>query len=103
MSAFGAAPGSHDVGARLSWTLTPAQAEKRVDWETRRLNMQTVCLECHSSTFTKTLYENADKVILQSNANVKVAQDIIFCDLGIWGVLAYLEPLSEEEQSVQRA
>lgn len=77
MSAFGAAPGTHDVGARLSWALTPAQAEKRVDWETRRLNMQTVCLECHSSTFAKTLYENADKVILQSNANVKIAQAII--------------------------
>jgi hypothetical protein len=77
MSAFASAPGTHDVGQRLSWTLTPAQATKRVDWETRRLNMKTVCLECHSQTFTKTLYDNADKVIEQSNSNVRSAQDII--------------------------
>lgn len=28
---------------------------------------------------------------------------LLFCDLGMWGVLAYLDPLSEEEPSVQRA
>ena len=77
MASFGAAPGTHDVGQRLSWKLTPAQAEKRVDWETRRLNMQTVCYECHSQTSIKTMYDNADKVVLKGNENVKTAQAII--------------------------
>lgn len=77
MSSFGAAPGTHDVGQRLSWKLTPAQAEKRVDWESHRLNMQTVCLECHAQSTIKTMYDNADKVVLQGNENIKTAQTII--------------------------
>ncbi|EGW36973.1 hypothetical protein DOT_5163 [Desulfosporosinus sp. OT] len=77
MATFGSAPGTHDVGQRLSWKLAPAQAEKRVDWETHRLNMQTVCLECHSQTSIKTLYDNADKVVLAGNENIKTAQTII--------------------------
>jgi hydroxylamine dehydrogenase len=77
MSAFGSAGGTHDVGQRLSWKLTPAQAEQRPDWQTKRNNMQTVCLECHAQSFIKNMYESADKVILEGNKNVQVAQGII--------------------------
>ncbi|KLU63661.1 hydroxylamine oxidoreductase precursor [Desulfosporosinus acididurans] len=77
MASFGAAQGTHDVGQRLSWMLTPAQAQKRTDWETHRVNMQTVCLECHAESSIKTLYDNADKVVLKGNENIKTAQDII--------------------------
>jgi len=77
MSSFGSAAGTHDVGQRLSWILTPAQAEKRVNWQTNRLNMQSVCLECHSQTFVNGVYEDADKAVLQGNNNIKIAQDII--------------------------
>lgn len=77
ISAFGAAPGTHDVGERLSWKLTPAQAEKRTDWQTHRMNMETVCLECHAKSFVQTMYTNADKVVLQGNANIATAQSII--------------------------
>lgn len=77
LSAFGSAPGTHNVGQRLSWKLTPAQAEKRQSWEEHRADMQSVCLECHSQTFSDRLYENADKVVLSGNGNIKVAQGII--------------------------
>ncbi|OLN25854.1 hypothetical protein DSOL_5210 [Desulfosporosinus metallidurans] len=75
MSSFGAAQGTHDVGQRLSWKLTPAQAEKRVDWEAHRVNMQTVCLECHAHSTITAMYDNPD--MLQGNENVATAQTII--------------------------
>ncbi|MDQ7092307.1 multiheme c-type cytochrome [Desulfosporosinus sp. PR] len=77
ISAFGAAPGTHNVGERLSWMLTPAQAVKRPDWQTHRQTMQTVCLECHANSFIQNLYDNADKVVQQGNSNIATAQTII--------------------------
>lgn len=77
ISAFGSAPGTHNVGERLSWKLTPAQAEKRQEWASNRGKMKTICLECHSTAYIATLYENADKVVLEGNKNVSIAQNII--------------------------
>ena len=56
-------PVTHDVGARISWTLRPAISTKLADWEKKRANMQDVCAQCHGSTFTKDFYVQFDAVV----------------------------------------
>ncbi|RMD85909.1 MAG: hypothetical protein D6815_00900 [Candidatus Dadabacteria bacterium] len=74
MSATKALPVTHDVSARISWTLRPMLSEK-IDagakargievkpWEKRRADMQQVCRACHSKSFVKAFYEQLDAVI----------------------------------------
>jgi len=59
---------THDVGARISWTLRPKVSFKPEgitspegevilkDAEGRRRDMQTVCMSCHSNTWVKNFY-----------------------------------------------
>lgn len=42
---------SHDVGARISWTLRPEISKKLDNWEIKRQNMKQVCSACHGSVF----------------------------------------------------
>ena len=46
-------PTTHDVGARISWTLRPAISAKVDGWEKKRAGMQNVCVQCHGSTYTR--------------------------------------------------
>ncbi len=49
-------PLTHDVGARISWTLRPEVSQKLDHWETRRADMQKVCANCHGSDWVQGHY-----------------------------------------------
>lgn len=77
MSAFGGAPGTHNVGERLVWNLTPEIADKRVNWQNNRVNMVSVCLSCHNQNFIDEHFANADHLVTQTNEYVEKGQNII--------------------------
>lgn len=60
-------PTTHDVGARISWTLRPAVSTKLDNWEKKRAAMQDVCIQCHGPTFTKDFYFQFDAVVTLYN------------------------------------
>ena len=68
-------PITHDVGARISWTLRPPVSEK-IDaaklkkgitdvkrWEARRTDMQAVCLSCHGPEWVDNWYVQFDNLV----------------------------------------
>ncbi len=63
ISATANQPPTHDVGARISWTLRPAISTKQDNWEKKRANMQDVCTQCHGSTYTKNFYVQFDALV----------------------------------------
>jgi len=74
MSATSELPLTHDVGARISWTLRPPVSEK-IDaaalarggttkpWQQRRTDMQQVCGSCHASNWVENWYQQFDNMI----------------------------------------
>jgi len=74
MSATPDLPLTHDVGARISWTLRPAVSEK-IDvaeikagkkvkpWEARRADMKKVCSVCHTPDYVESFYKQFDNVV----------------------------------------
>lgn len=54
---------THDVGARISWTLRPVVSKKLEDWEKKRAAMKDVCGACHGSDFVNAFYRNFDDTI----------------------------------------
>lgn len=67
---------THDVGMRISWNNRPAisirpevsdaklgLASAKVDWRTRRNNMQDVCRSCHNQNFVGSFYQQYDGLI----------------------------------------
>jgi len=87
MSAFGDVKGTHNVGERLKWNLSPTLANVRTDGEQKRQTMETICLNCHAQGFIDTQMTQAEKIINLSNENVKKGQAIIG-DLRNLGLLA---------------
>jgi hydroxylamine dehydrogenase len=54
---------THDVGARISWTLRPVVSKKLDDWERKRSAMKDVCGTCHGSDFVNSFYKSYDDTI----------------------------------------
>ncbi len=76
MSATTDQPVTHDVGMRISWNNRPpisvrpevSDAKlglpgKDVPWQTRRANMENVCLSCHNQNFIDAFYIQYDGLI----------------------------------------
>ena len=61
-------PPTHDVGARISWTLRPTISSKQDNWEKKRAGMQDVCTQCHGSTYTLDFYVQYDALVNLYNA-----------------------------------
>ncbi len=71
-------PATHDVGARISWTLRPPISEK-IDaadmaagrkvksWQQRREDMQQVCGSCHASGWVENWYQQFDNEVALYN------------------------------------
>jgi len=54
---------THDVGARISWTLRPPISRKLENADQRRKNMQEVCSSCHSDPFVTGFYKQFDNLV----------------------------------------
>ncbi|MBI2910030.1 MAG: cytochrome C552 [Chloroflexi bacterium] len=63
MSATPSQPVTHDIGARISWTLRPAVSTKLPEWEKKRASMSDVCVQCHSPNFGKNFYAQFDALV----------------------------------------
>lgn len=63
MSATAKQPVTHDVGARLSWTLRPVVSKKMENWEKNRAAMKGVCASCHGGGFVDSFYKSFDDTI----------------------------------------
>jgi len=63
MSATSKQPVTHDVGARISWTLRPVISKKLENWESKRAAMQEVCGHCHGAAFVETFYKSFDDTV----------------------------------------
>lgn len=74
-------PVTHDVGARISWTLRPAISTKLEDWEKKRANMQDVCTQCHGATFAKSFYTQFDAFVNLYNTKYAVSAKTIMDQL----------------------
>jgi hypothetical protein len=69
---------THDVGARISWTLRPAISTKQADWEAKRAAMGDVCAQCHGASFTGNFYDQFDAVVdLYNDKFARPAKDIM--------------------------
>ncbi len=78
MSATRNQPVTHDVGARISWTLRPVVSTKLENWEKKREAMKDVCNHCHSPSFVNAFYEQFDASIeLYNNKFAIPAQKIM--------------------------
>lgn len=56
-------PATHDVGARISWTLRPPISKKLPDPEKKRAAMVDVCSSCHAQPFILGFYEQFDNLV----------------------------------------
>jgi len=67
---------THDVGLRISWNNRPAKSVRpevadaklglpgaNIGWETRRENMEDVCLSCHGQAYVDSFYLQYDALI----------------------------------------
>lgn len=63
MSATPNQPLTHDVGARISWTLRPPVSKKQDNWEEKRNSMKDTCMQCHSPEFVNGFYKQFDNTI----------------------------------------
>lgn len=78
MSATARQPVTHDVGARISWTLRPVVSRKLEDWETKRVAMKEVCGHCHGQAFVDSFYKSYDDTIdLWNTKFAQPAQNIV--------------------------
>lgn len=54
---------THDVSTRLSWKLTPEVSTKRENWQKKRQEMQSVCMQCHGEHFVNQHYAQLDHLV----------------------------------------
>lgn len=62
-SATGSQQITHDVGARISWTLRPAVSVLQKNWQKKRNRMMEVCSACHGSVYVDGHYRQFDGVV----------------------------------------
>ena len=78
MSATENQPVTHDVGARISYTLRPVISVKLENWEERRARMQDVCMACHQSSWVENFYVQYEGAIqLYNEKFARPAQEIM--------------------------
>jgi len=69
---------THDVGARISWTLRPDISKHQENWETKRDNMKNVCSACHGTTFVNGHFYQYDATVnLYNDKFAKPSGDIM--------------------------
>jgi len=77
MGATTTQPSTHDVGARISWTLRPPVSKKLENADQRRAAMVDVCTSCHAAPFVDAFYKQFDNLVnLYDNKFAKPATAI---------------------------
>src|SRR5215467_12953269 len=68
---------THDPSERLSFYLADAISKQRPNYLQARNNMMQICSQCHASTLVTRVFDQAEKVVADTNAKVQAAKDIV--------------------------
>ncbi len=69
---------THDVGARIAWTLRPIVSKRLENWEKKREDMKKVCSECHQKPWYEGFFTQFDRYVeLYNNKFAIPAKEII--------------------------
>ncbi len=75
---------THDVGARISWTLRSVLSTHQEDWQRKRAAMQRVCFSCHSRQYVTNFYAQLDALVALYNdkfaASAQGLMDRLYAD-----------------------
>ena len=63
MSATPKSAVTHDVGARITWTLRPPVSKRKENWKEKKKNMKAVCASCHQDRFIEGHYYQYDALV----------------------------------------
>ncbi len=68
---------THDVTERLSYYLFAAVSEQRPNYEGAQTEMKEMCFNCHAETHVEGFYEDAEVVVVSTNAKIQAALDLM--------------------------
>jgi hypothetical protein len=68
---------THDPSERLSYYLADAISKQRPSYLQAQNNMKQICSQCHAATLINRVFEQAEKVVADTNTKVQAAKDII--------------------------
>lgn len=68
---------THDTTERLSWLLYAPISKKRSTYQQGQDAMKDTCQQCHSSTSIDRFYEEAERVVVDTNAKIEEALALI--------------------------
>jgi hypothetical protein len=68
---------THDPSERLSYYLADAISKQRPNYLAAQNNMKQICSQCHASTLVNRVYDQAEKVLADTNTKVEAAKDIV--------------------------
>jgi hypothetical protein len=68
---------THDPSERLSYYLANAISDKRPNYATAQAKMKEVCSQCHTPALIQRVYDQAEKVVENTNQRVRSAQDLV--------------------------
>ena len=68
---------THDPSERLSYYLADQITKQRPDFLRAQESMKQVCLQCHAQTLVNRVYDQAEKVVADTNTKVQAAKDIV--------------------------
>jgi len=68
---------THDTSERLSYWLFAPISDRRPNYQLAQARMQEVCLKCHTRERIDKYYQDAEAVIVSTNAKVKESQAVM--------------------------
>lgn len=68
---------THDTTERLSYHLAAEVSEKRPHYLMAQTTMKEVCVQCHTRPVVDKIYEDAEKVVVSTNQQVKAVSAIV--------------------------
>jgi hydroxylamine dehydrogenase len=77
MSGLGGRGVTHDTSERLSYHLFAPITEKRANYTLAQAHMKDICRNCHTQPLVDRIYQEAEQVVVSTNAKVQAAQTIL--------------------------
>ena len=68
---------THDTTERLSYWLFASVSDRRPTYQQGQTAMKEVCLKCHATTQINTFYEEAEEVVVATNAKVNHVDELV--------------------------
>ena len=68
---------THDPSERLSYYLADAVSKQRPNYALAQASMKQVCSQCHASSLVGRVYDQAEKVLADTNTKVQAAKEIV--------------------------